>query len=236
MREIADMLAREGLTARRLADTARRLGRARVALESATDELLGQAVREVEGGAALLDPRLLCEAPEEIALRALSRTVMTIGGAEFPPRLQRLENLYDALTSTDGLEKGRTLGGCRFLPRRDGVLIVREPAAALRANPLSLGPGETRVWDNRFLVALGDDETGSEFTVRALGRDGLSSVRDQTGVCHVPPAARTALPSLWRAGQLVAVPDLGVGDPGAPEFRTNFVGFGANVPSRDTAV
>src|SRR6185312_9763260 len=47
---------------------------------------------------------------------------------------------------------GRTLGGCRVVPRRGGLLVCREAAAA--APPVPAPPGATVYWDGRFALYL----------------------------------------------------------------------------------
>src|SRR5207244_13611699 len=48
-------------------------------------------------------------------------------------------------------ERARTLGGCRFVPWRGKILVLRELAGA--APPVRLEPGAELLWDRRFAVA-----------------------------------------------------------------------------------
>jgi tRNA(Ile)-lysidine synthase len=204
LRGSAGLLAREGLGPARLAATARRLGRAREALEDGVARLLARAVRLHPAGFAELAADRLVEAPPEIGLRALARIAATIGGADHPPRLERLERLYRALR--EGLAAGRTLAGCRFLSWRGAVVVCREAAAV--ESPQALHPGVTLCWDGRFEVALAADAPPG-LTVGALGaagfgRNGTAS-RGQPGL---PPAARATLPALRDLVGVAAVPHL----------------------------
>jgi tRNA(Ile)-lysidine synthase len=204
LRGSAGLLAREGLSPARLAATARRLGRARAALEDGVARLLADTIRLHPAGFAELAADRLAAAPAEIALRALARLAATIGGADHPPRLERLERLFAALKN--GLEGGRTLAGCRFLPRRGSILVCREAAAI--APPRDLPPGLTLRWDGRFEIAL---STGAPagLTIGALG--GVGFGRDDaavSGAPALPPAARAALPALRDLVGVVAVPHL----------------------------
>lgn len=202
LRAAAAALAAAGLTADRLAATAAQLARARAALEAQVAALLAAAVALHPAGFARLDAAALRRAPEEVGLRALAALVATIGGAEFPPRLERLVRLYRRLP--DGLAGGRTLGGCRLLPRRGGVLVCREPAAM--APPIAAVPGGRVHWDGRFVLSLPQHEPSLGFTLGALGSDARSIAR---AAAKLPPAARPTLPALRDAIGLAAVPHLG---------------------------
>ena len=205
LRQGMTLLAAEGLTTDRLAATAGRLARARLALESAIATLLAQAVTLDDGGFALIEPSLLVAAPDEIGLRALAAVLATVGGAEFPPRLERLARLYRLLPA--GLAGGRTLGGCRLLPRRSGLLVCREPAAL--AAPVPVEPGTIIRWDGRFTVTL-PATAPRGLSLGALG-DELGRIAPVAGdgARRVPGAARAALPAIRDAKGVVAVPSLG---------------------------
>jgi tRNA(Ile)-lysidine synthase len=150
LRGVADILSGEGWSAERATDTARRLGRARSALDLAAADLAARAVEIWPEGCALMRPEPLRDAEEETALRLLSRCLAVVGGSRYRPKLDPVERLYFSLRS-GGLERGRTLGGCWIMPWRDGrLLVAREPAAA--DERAELAPGATIRWDGRFIV------------------------------------------------------------------------------------
>jgi tRNA(Ile)-lysidine synthase len=204
LRASAGLLAREGLSPARLAATARHLGRARAALEDGITRLLARAVRLHPAGFAELEVGHLAEVPPEIALRALARIAATIGGADHPPRLDRLERLYRALRG--GLAAGRTLAGCRFLRWRGAIVVSREAAAAQA--PRALHPGLTLCWDGRFAVTLAADAPPG-LTVGALGAAGFGrNGAASSGRPALPPTARATLPALHDLVGVAAVPHL----------------------------
>jgi tRNA(Ile)-lysidine synthase len=217
LRAGAGLLAREGLSPARLAATARRLGRARAALEDDVTRLLARTVRLHSAGFAELEADRLAEAPTEIALRALARIAATIGGADHPPRLDRLERLYRAVCG--GLAAGRTLAGCRFLRWCGTVVVCREAVAA--QPPQALQPGLTLCWDGRFAVTLAPDAPPG-LAVAALGAagfgrtDGASSRRPA-----MPPTARATLPALRDLVGVAAVPHLSYLRPGFARSAPN---------------
>jgi tRNA(Ile)-lysidine synthase len=205
LRGAAAVLAREGLTPERLAATATRMGRARVALDDATARLLARGAALFPEGYAVLDPPAFRDAPAEIALRGLARVLTAVSGAGYPPRLERMERLHEALCGPEGsLGGGRTLGGCRILPRRGRILVCREPSAA---DAVTRAAGRF-VWDGRYRIEIAGD-TG--WTLRRLGRKGWSDIvadRPDLRRTHVPAPVRPSLPSFWHLDGVVSVPHL----------------------------
>lgn len=193
-----------GLDARGLAATAKRLGRARQALEHQTAAVLARAAAVHPEGYARLDGGLLASAPDEIGLRALSRLLAAIGGRSHPPRLDRVERLYDGLRR-GALAGGRTLAGCRIKPVTGGLLFLREPGGI---DDVLAASGE-RVWDRRFLIGCGGDRQGLE--IRKLGAAGWQQiVADRPGLKRspVPGPVRPTLPAVWDLEGVLEVPHL----------------------------
>lgn len=201
LRRMLPGLGEEGLTESRLAATARRMARARGALESAATALLARSAAIYPEGYALLAPRELLAAPEDTGLRALSRLLTCIGGSQHGPRMERLERLYEWLARGEG--GGRTLAGCRIVRRGPGeVAVCREAAATEDAVPASGG----NVWDGRFWLST---DCLPDTRLCRLGPDGWAQVlvsdpglRTQ----KLPADARNALPAIWRLEEVVAVP------------------------------
>ena len=206
MRESTDALAKLGLTPEAVALSARRLRRARAALDAAAHDFLARHAETSEAGYAVIDAAVLTAAPEEIALRALSRLIAAIGGAVDPVRLAKLEALLAAIKKD--ADKAHTLGRCRMEPRQGRLFIFREMRKA-GLPVLMLQPGEGALWDNRFTIELGG-AAPSAITVRALGESGWHRLR---ALEVLPPslprlAART-LPACWRGETLLGLPILG---------------------------
>jgi tRNA(Ile)-lysidine synthase len=174
----------------------------RIAREREVARLLARAVTLHPAGFALIDPAPVAAAGEP-GEQALGRVVMVLGGAAYPVRRERLRRLREALAETPC--RARTLGGCRFVPWRGRVLVLRE--AARVASPVTLAPGGAALWDRRFLAtlpiaaprsvtvgALGTEEAGL-LEKEAIGDDNplprlvypvLPAIRDASGVAAVP--------------------------------------------------
>lgn len=185
-----------------LVDDARRNGEARVEMERSVARLLGRAATVGPEGYILLDRMPLAAAPVEVAVRALSRCIRTVGGGAYPPRSRRLDNAYRAVVVKEKIS--RTLGGCRLATRgaaHHGLLICREPAAVAAPSPVV--PGQALWWDRRFLVSVpARPDWAGEVEVRRLG----TSAGRVAAWAGVPAWAAETLPSLWRGAALVAVP------------------------------
>jgi len=206
LRQARALLAAEGLSAARLEETMRHLGRARQALEAGTAALLARAVALDPAGFAWLDVEAIERAEPELGLRALAAVLATVGGTDYPPRLERLERLYEMLLG-DGLGRGRSLGRCRVTPARGRVLVCREPAAI--EAPVGLVPGATLVWDRRFRIET-SQACPEGVAVGALGIDRQElppKARRQLEL--LPGPVRPVLPVLRDRVGLTQVPALG---------------------------
>lgn len=220
LRGLLPALDSEGLTVARLAAAAAHLGRARAALERSVARLLARAVELHPAGFAWVDPGPLFAAPDEVALRALARVLMIVGGQAYTPRFARLRRLRDRISV--GLESGLTLAGCRIMPRRGRLLFAREPA---RIAEQPLQPGRGMIWDGRFEVNLGRSASPRRgaLSMAPLGAAGWRSLRTAAptlGAPPIPAPARAALPALRDALGIVAVPHLGYQIAGAARLNS----------------
>jgi len=122
-----------GLTPVRVADAATHLARARAAIEDMTRGFLHRGVRFAEHAAAI-DPLRLKVLPREVGLRALASVLSHVADAEYGPRFDRLERLFDSILA-GSLGGGATLHGCMVAPAPGGeqvfgsatILITPEP-------------------------------------------------------------------------------------------------------------
>jgi tRNA(Ile)-lysidine synthase len=195
-----------GISADALARSARRLRRAREALDKAAGQFLQQHCKLEEAGFCRISAEAFSQAPEEVALRAMSRVLQGVGGQASPPRLTKLEALLETLKS--GEATPLTLGGCQLVPGEEEVLILRESGRS-RPCELVLNPGECGLWDNRYQVSL-DAGCSTPVQVRALGKNGYGEVRARLGKSLIlPERAAESLVSFWLDEHVLAVPPLG---------------------------
>ena len=123
-RKTLEYLGEEGLRPAMIALSARRIERARQALEHATSRLEAQAVTHEAETATF--PRVAVQGePEELQVRLLRRLILRYGSGGEAPELSALERLNVWLSA--GESGGRTLAGCRVTRRRGWVRFSREP-------------------------------------------------------------------------------------------------------------
>lgn len=177
----------------------RQVGRAsedRVGLEkSIIDELVETGCRMSWGWAALGEAL-----PSAHTLAALVRCV---GGSDYLPSLSAMRSICEQKLPV-------TVGGARLMRGRAGGdrqeqwLLVRE-MAAMQA-PVSARHGGC--WDRRFVLRCA--EGLPEGIMMGAAGQGISR-KDRAGL---PAAVTATLPALWKEGQRLCVPHLGLGDEG----------------------
>lgn len=206
LRQLMPVLADAGATSPNLAAYARAMGRARRRLDGARAALAADAVAVRPEGYAAMDPSAILDAPAPVGTAVLGRVLRCVGGRDHVPRGPRLDRLMAGLRARP--EQARTLGGCRIVPWRGQWLVVREPG---RTGHTPFGASRAVVHDNRFRIALeGPPDAG--LTAAALGAHGwtwLCAMRPDLRASPLPPPVRPALPALFDATGVSAVPHLG---------------------------
>ncbi len=226
-----DALAPRGLDRSGLAATARRLRRARTALEEAPAALIARAASVCPRmGWARLDGLALASAPRELGLRALARLIEWTAGAPYPPRAEALEAVFDMIR--DG-GRGRTLHGVAVHPAPDGAWRLCREAASV-APPIRVFQEPAAAWDRRWRVEVARLDTRvlhgplAEVAIGAIGEEGLAQLKARADrgardapdgapiwtpdplFAAAPRRARLATPGLWSGGRLVSAPLCGL--------------------------
>ena len=207
IRHLLSLLREDGLTTTVLADTARRMARARDGLTArlvdavrvlTSDAPLGQVRIDRDGFAAL---------DEETRLRLLTAGLCYVSGAEYRPRAASSEALLARVLSGGG----GTLHGAEVLMEKAHLRIVRERSAVADVNAV-LGV----LWDDQWVVTDPSGACSSDARVRALGEDGWNQIADRTAA-GIPFRAALSVPAVWSDRTLLACPALGFG----PELKVS---------------
>lgn len=224
IRALMGRLSAEGFSAARLADTARRMRRAKIALDEAVDALSVRAAHLDPMGFCVLRRAALSAVSGELTLRLLVRALMAVGGRIVRPRARLSERLVQAVE--DGVVGRRTLHGCRIDLREHDILIWRE-SGRCGLPVLKLHPGDRALWDGRFQVSL-DCQAPGDVEVRPLGEAGWALIRRMMPVDDTPAVIGRVCPSVWRCDRLLAVPSLLCLEEG---IKVSFVGALTGPPS-----
>lgn len=138
LRQIAPLLAQEGLDAEKLVRLGLRAARAEAALQQCTVTLRASLRAERSEGRFAADLRGFAAAPEEILLRLLELEIGALSPSKPSPnkplRLSRLESLASALTAALRARTAldATLAGTKLSLDRHGTLVIRREGVRQR--------------------------------------------------------------------------------------------------------
>lgn len=206
VRKARDILSGLGIENEKLALSARRLARAKEAIDAGVDKLKRDADLNLHAGAfASFDRRAWLGAAEELRIRMLGALIASFGGRTEPLRLSRLEALATRM-QREGFD-GATLAGA-MVSRHGAIIRVQREPGRVPLPSLVLAPGGAAAWDGRFKVAA-SDQAPAPVEVRPLGGEGYAALRRQLDVAPgLPAGAAATLPAFWRSGSLIALPTL----------------------------
>lgn len=215
-RQMTPDLASAGMSVDALGMAAARCARARIALDSACDDLAARAVTLRPGGFAEIGRAAFEVAPAEIGLRLLGRVLAVIGGGQ--PRLERLERLLATIGTKE--ERRVSMAGAVVSPRKRSLLVHRE--AGRIGEPVPVSAGQRIWWDGRFEIVLGGAGQG---WIGALGGAGWRKLRPVIGKPPASPAVIATFPTLCDEHGISQVPHLGYNRQGAATVRVERICF-----------
>lgn len=239
VRRLWPELAAAGFDAERLALTARRMARAREALELATDRLLADAVDVNEGAFARIELRRFFAAAPELRIRLLVRLLAAFGGDTPPATLAEVERLAAVIEGRGPMRL--SLGGCLIRALEREVHVFRE-LGRIQAPVLELAEGDGKIWDGRFRVewkrvsGVGRAASPHSLKVRPLDPKVFAALRKSLRLTanRLPAHAAATLPAFWDGDRLLWVSGLdpeGVrgfcrGEAADLACRAEFIGLG----------
>lgn len=121
LRQFEETLKQEGLSPARLAQTVQKLDAARAALQWAARQALA-ACATWQNGEALIDRATWLTYPDDLRGRVVTAVMQQLTPQKYPPDWEALQRLCADMARPEF--SGRTLGGCQFAPRKNGVLSV----------------------------------------------------------------------------------------------------------------
>jgi len=215
-RRLLTQLAPFGIDAARLAETAASLARARLALLARAADVADKIVNDRKG-LLIFDREGLEQTEEETRLRLIAHGLACLSGTPYKPRLASLSATLDRALAGHG----GTLQGCRLIPHRDSLMLVREFKAV---EALECAADGQAVWDGRWCILAPDHPAAK---VRALGEGGLSQWDRPATLSH---AAMLSWPGVWQGDHLLAVPGFWNEDAIRSEYAAS-AGFHATIKS-----
>lgn len=184
IRKALPALADLGLTADRLAGTARRMARAEAALRSMTEDLVTRAAQD-HGGVWSVDTASLEAAPDEIGLRLLVRLIRSIRPSDYPPRADAPEAWHAAFRAGNAPRRV-TMAGVVLHLRHDRLWLYAEAGRAGFPEVVVNADGD-HVWDGRFRLSI----SGTENRPLMIGPRAASGRKSD-----MPAAAIASLPAV----------------------------------------
>ncbi len=152
--------------------------------------------------------------------RLCRRLIYTVGGQDYAPDIEAAGKAFQ-----QAMDNGTaTLGGALIKRQKELLWFLREPAALLgRAGvdalaPHSVAPGQTVLWDNRFIISV-PPGANEGLEIRPLGAEPVPTGR----FCHdfgAPSDARRTIPGVYRKGALIGAPDALSSNSGGVDFTS----------------
>lgn len=188
-------LARAGLSAGALVETARRAGRADLALKQFANEFMERHVRHHALGYAEADLQEFRSQPAEMMVRVLDRLIARYGQGG-RAELAAIERVAGQVCDPAQRPPRLTIGGAQLAFRERTFLIGREPG---RISPEPVPICGDTLWDGRWRITA--DSAAADLSVRpaaavdpvprdrrlpAFVQAGLPAVCDPSGVLFVP--------------------------------------------------
>lgn len=189
VRQALDLLAPCGITAGRVAASARHLVEDRQAIRRHLGDWAQRHAWQASGD-LLLDCAAFEALPPSFGRRILAAGLVWVSGAEYAPRSTPIAKMME--------EGNGTLSGCLVTRDSRTWRIGREPAAAYRSEDAPQGA----VWDGRWRIE-GPDVAGAR--IAALGEKGLAELSGDR-LRSLPRRSLAAGPALWQGARLVAAP------------------------------
>ena len=215
IRQAGDARSALGLSDAALVRTARRMARARQALEASVDDAVQRLctnMDELRFGVVRW-PEACGALPDEIAIRLLRRVIHALGGQAALPQLGQIEKCH--LQLNDSEYPGGTLCGVRLMPvpgDGGGIMLFREVGRSGLEHQ-SWDAQRPLVWDRRFKIERTGAAVPGGFTVKACGGEALAQFgADQAPDLPVrlPREVKWTLPAIWDDDRAVSIPSLGL--------------------------
>ena len=199
-------LSNSGLDADTIATLAMRFAELADAIDARATAFIAESVVADAFAIAWLDAGAFASAPPTLQERILVRLLIAVGGADYPPRSDRLAALMAAMIEAKRGRFKRTLAGA-VIERRGGRFALYREAGRTLNPPMAVRPGETVVFDHRYVVTVAGS-IAAGLTIGSLGVAEGIAIGTRSGKRGLPAGALAALPTLRENGKILAIPGL----------------------------
>ncbi len=180
-------------------------------LENKIASEMTNVINIYQAGYAIIDLSKFYDIKKTIGEQILSALIQTLNGEYYPPRNEKISNLYKDLNIKKSKLK-RSIGGLLFEVTPEQKLLVYREEKAIE-NPVHIKNGELISWDNRFLATWFSDGICPDFLIiRSLGSDGFSQISKNSLRLlknSIPKRIIRTIPSLWLLEELISAPHIG---------------------------
>ena len=184
LRQFQNQLDELGLTASAVALSAKRLMRARNALEWMTNQFMESCVKKSSAGFVFVSGKAFAEQPQEIQLRILDKCLAYVVGQGYIPRMSQLESFLQKMPCR------LTLNDCQVVCVKKGFYVC--PELVKMPKSVKLKPSEPITW-GRFDVVCDKAVTVAPLMdayrpkgLPALVRRTIPAFFDKKGLAFIP--------------------------------------------------
>ena len=184
LRQFQPHLDNLGLTASSISLSAKRLARARSALEWQTTFFIKQYAHKNPAGFIFIDAKPFDELPDEIKLRVLDKAMAFVIGKNYQSRMVQLEKMLEQMPCR------LTLHDCQIISQKKGFYVCAEYAKM--PAPKNINTGQEVSW-GRFIANCDKDvkiaPLGDNLKIKglpALVRRTIPAFFDEKGLAFVP--------------------------------------------------
>ncbi len=180
-------------------------GRSIANLRSTRGDLMHELWTKIEGGLTVtpidlrLEEEVFLSLSRDFRRRFLNMALRYVGGADYPPRADKVQRLVDG-----AYQETATLAGALVYLRKGVIHITRELAAVQKIEA-DVGA----LWDRR-VIAQGPERTAK---LRALGDDGLRQIGAIWRETGHPRRSLLGSPAVWSGETVIFAPFAGVFHP-----------------------
>ncbi|KJV63454.1 MULTISPECIES: tRNA lysidine(34) synthetase TilS [Ehrlichia] len=137
--------------------------------------------------------------PEEISLRLLTYSIMSIGKQKYKPRYTKLNSIFYKIRNNE-YKISQTLCGCKIIKNQNDTISITREVSAIKELTIDSFTNIVIEWDNRFKVSI-VNSSPDNVTVSSLNNNYIP-----TNLKKLDREAVRCLPTLKYKNKIVAYP------------------------------